>query len=80
MSQSSDLNFGTFNRRTGEAVPTEALIRTIGTTFATYPDEVDHVYSSEKITYKRAIYDMSEPSGLSGYKPTLLKQILAMLT
>ena len=47
--QSSDLDGGTFNVGTGEAVTTEAFIRAIGTTFAADPENVD-VYRPEKVT------------------------------
>ena len=77
--QSSDLDGGTFNVGTGEAVTTEAFIRTIGTTFAADPENVDYVYRPEKVTYKCAIYDVAEQINLLGYKPILLKQMLVML-
>ena len=79
MCQSSDLDGGTFNVGTGEAVTTEAFIRTIGTTFAADPENVDYVYRPEKVTYKCAIYDVAEQINLLGYKPILLKQMLVML-
>ncbi|MBD8876658.1 NAD-dependent epimerase/dehydratase family protein [Roseibium polysiphoniae] len=75
----SQLERGTFNVGTGEAVTTERFIKTIGATFAPDPEAIDYIYRPEKRTYKCAIYNVEEQKQLLGYEPVLLEDMLKCL-
>ncbi|MGN2615676.1 NAD-dependent epimerase/dehydratase family protein [Aliivibrio fischeri] len=79
LSYDSNLNGGTFNVGTGEAVTTESFVKTIGEVFSNDPSAVNYVYRKEKDTYKCAVYDVSEQKELLGYEPVLLKDMLIRL-
>ena len=74
----SDLQNGTFTVGTGEAVSTETFIKTIGKVFGT--KGINYIYKPEKVTYKSAIYDVSEQKKLFGYEPILLEEMLKKCT
>lgn len=74
----SKLPNGTFNVGTGEAVSTEAFIRTIKEVFD-QNNECALKYRPEKTTYKSAIYDISDQVELLGYQPVLLREMLEKL-
>lgn len=75
----SDLDGGTFNVGTGEAISTEKFVRAIGNNFAPKPDKIKYKYRPEKQTYKCAIYDVSEQREKLGYDPILLDGMLQRL-
>ncbi|WP_298844425.1 NAD(P)-dependent oxidoreductase [uncultured Roseobacter sp.] len=75
----SDLNGGTFNVGTGEAVTTENFVRSIGTVFSPDPNNVVYEYFPDKRTYKCAIYNVDEQKEKLGYEPVLLDGMLRRL-
>jgi UDP-glucose 4-epimerase len=78
LSYLSDLSQGTFAVGTGEAVTTEAFVKSIAQEFS--PDtDFDFIYKPNNKTYKFATYDISEQVEKLGYKPILLKEMLRML-
>ncbi|WP_318443867.1 NAD-dependent epimerase/dehydratase family protein [Photobacterium leiognathi] len=75
----SNLERGTFNVGTGEAVTTERFIKEIGRIFSKSPEDIVYKYKNENKTYKCAIYDISEQKELLGYQPVLLTEMLVKL-
>lgn len=71
----STLRNGTFNVGTGEAVTTKQFIEKIKDVF----DEKNKCkinYRPEKLTYKCAVYDVSEQKQLFNYQPILVEEML----
>lgn len=71
----SDLNKGTFNVGTGEAVSTATFIKTIKEIFD-QDNKCAITFRPDKNTYKSAIYDISEQVDLLDYQPVLLREML----
>ena len=75
----SELEGGTFNVGTSEAVTTERFVKTIAKTFSHDFDKMKFEYYPDKKTYKCAIYDVTDQKELLGYKPVLLEEMLHRL-
>jgi UDP-glucose 4-epimerase len=75
---SSNLERGTFNVGTGEAVSTEKFIWAIKQIFDT-KNRCNVIYRPEKTTYKCATYNISEQRKKLGYKPVLLNEMLELI-
>lgn len=75
----SDLPGGLFNVGTGEGATTEEFVRAIGEEFSGVSKRVELIYRPEKLTYKRAVYDISRAEETLKYRPIMLKEMVAML-
>ena len=72
----SNLQKGTYNVGTGEAVSTEAFIKSIAKVFSKNYNEQQYVYKPKKWTYKSAVYDIQEQKIKLNYQPVLLNEML----
>ena len=66
----------TFSVGTGEAVTTEKFIRTIAKVFG---NDNEIIYRPEKLTYKSAVYDITETVQKIGYTPIYLEEMLTKM-
>lgn len=75
----SDLDGGTFNVGTGEAVTTERFVKEIARVFGPDNKKIAFKYLPEKRTYKCAIYNIEQERKLLSYEPVLLAEMLELM-
>ena len=79
LTSKSNLSGGTFCVGTGEAVTTERFVKAIGKEFNPDASFNRYVFKPDSITYKCAVYDVTEQKKLLGYEPILLSDMLKLL-
>ena len=79
LTSKSNLSGGTFCVGTGEAVTTERFVKAIGKEFNPDASFNRYVFKPDYITYKCAVYDVTEQKKLLGYEPILLSDMLKLL-